>query len=204
VAYAPSGALVAVFEKVHRVPFGEYVPWRSFFSHLANLQDVPRDAIPGRGSGMIRTPAGRLAVLVSYEVFFPDRGRSGVRAGGQLIVVPTNTSSYSNEQAPAQEIAASRLQAIEEGRDLLQAAPTGYSAVIDNNGNVLSRTQLSVPAVLRATVPLRDGATLYMRVGDLPTITLASLALAAAWAEVAVELRRRVLAGRRRDKGEGP
>jgi apolipoprotein N-acyltransferase len=172
---------VAVFEKVHRVPFGEYVPWRAFFSHLANLSAVPRDAIAGTGAGAISTPAGRFAVLVSYEVFFPERGRSGVRAGGQLILVPTNTSSYSNEQAPAQEIAASRLQAIEEGRDLLQAAPTGYSAVIDNRGTVLQQTALSVPAVLQATVPLRDGITLYARFGDLPTILIALVSVLVGW-----------------------
>jgi len=190
VAYSPSGALVAVFEKVHRVPFGEYVPWRSFFSHLANLQAVPRDAIPGHGNGMMATPAGPVAVLVSYEVFFPDRGRAGVRAGGQLIVVPTNTSSYSSEQAPAQEIAASRLQAIEEGRDLLQAAPTGYSAVVDNHGDVLQQTPLSVQAVLRATVPLRDGATLYSLAGDVPLVLLALWAVLAGWAFALVERRR--------------
>jgi apolipoprotein N-acyltransferase len=181
VAYSPSGALVATFEKVHRVPFGEYVPWRSFFSHLANLQAIPRDAIAGHGSGMMATPAGRVAVLVSYEVFFPDRGRSGVRAGGELLLVPTNTSSYSSDQAPAQEIAASRLQAIEEGRDLIQAAPTGFSAVIDNDGNLLQRTRLSVPAVLTATVPLRDGTTLYTRFGDAPSLVLALCALLVGW-----------------------
>ena len=181
VAYSPSGDLVAVFEKVHRVPFGEYVPWRSFFSHLANLQAIPRDAIVGHGSGMMATPAGPVAVLVSYETFFPDRGRSGVRAGGQIILVPTNTSSYSSAQAPAQELAASRLQAVEEGRDLLQAAPTGYSAIVDNLGDVLQQTSLSSPAVLRANVPLRDGATLYERVGDLPTVILALCAALAAW-----------------------
>ncbi len=190
VAYSPSGALVAVFEKVHRVPFGEYVPWRPFFSHLANLGAIPRDAIAGHGSGMIATPVGPLAVLVSYEVFFPDRGRSGVRAGGQLIVLPTNTSSYSSEQAPSQEAAASRLQAIEEGRDLLQAAPTGYSAVVDNHGDVLRQTRLSVSAVLRATVPLRDGATLYERAGDVPTVSLALSAVLAGWVLALVERRR--------------
>jgi apolipoprotein N-acyltransferase len=191
VAYSPSGALVAVFEKVHRVPFGEYVPWRSFFSHLANLQAVPRDAIAGHGTGMMATPAGPVAVLVSYEDFFPDRGRSGVRAGGRLILVPTNTSSYSSEQAPSQEIAASRLQAIEEGRDLVQAAPTGYSAVIDNRGNVLQQTQLSVAAVLRATVPLRDGTTIYTRIGDAPTILFALCVVLASWALAALERRRK-------------
>ena len=190
VTYSPSGALVAVFEKVHRVPFGEYVPWRSFVSHLANLEAIPRDAIPGHGSGMISTPVGRVAVLVSYETFFPDRGRSGVTAGGRLILVPTNTSSYSSEQAPAQEMAASRLQAIEEGRDLLQAAPTGYSAVVDNRGDVLRLTRLSVSAVLRATVALRDGTTLYTRFGDLPTVLLALCASLVAWVLAIAERRR--------------
>ena len=191
VAYSPSGVLVAVFEKVHRVPFGEYVPWRAFFSHLANLGAVPRDAIAGHESGMIATPAGSLAVLVSYEVFFPDRGLSGVRAGGQLIVVPTNTSSYSSDQAPAQEVAASRLQAVEEGRDLVQAAPTGYSAVIDNRGRVLAQTPLSISAVLRATVPLRIGKTLYNLVGDAPSLLLALFSALVGFALAGLERRRR-------------
>jgi apolipoprotein N-acyltransferase len=176
VAFGPSGRLVATFEKVHRVPFGEYVPWRSFFSHLASLKDIPRDAIPGTGSGMIATPAGRAALLVSYEVFFADRGRSGVRAGGQVILVPTNTSSYANDQAPAQEIAAARLQAIAEGRYVLEAAPTGYSAVVNNHGDILHRTPLSSEAIVTASVPLLDGTTWYEREGDRP-ILLAALAL---------------------------
>jgi apolipoprotein N-acyltransferase len=196
VAYGPSGSLVATFEKVHRVPFGEYVPWRSFFAHFANLAAVPRDAIAGRGSGLMATPAGPVAVLVSYEVFFPDRGRSGVRAGGQVILVPTNTSSYSSEQAPAQEIAASRLQAIEEGRDLLQAAPTGYSAVIDNRGDVLEQTPLSVSAVLNVDVALRNGVTLYNRFGDVPTVSLALFAVLAGWVAALVT--------RRRERQQGP
>lgn len=182
VAFAPSGHVVATFEKVHRVPFGEYVPLRGFFRHLANLSGVPRDAIPGTGSGMIATPAGRLAVLVSYEVFFPGRGRSGVRAGGQLIVLPTNTSSYSSSQAPTQEIAASRLQAVSQGRWLLQAAPTGFSAVISSTGDVLARSSLGSPDVIRATVPLLDGATPYQRFGDLPVLLLAVLAALLGWA----------------------
>jgi apolipoprotein N-acyltransferase len=191
VAYSPSGAIASVFEKVHRVPFGEYVPWRSFFSHFVNLQAIPRDAIVGHGSGLMTTSAGPLAVLVSYEVFFPDRGRSGVRAGGELLVVPTNTSSYASEQAPAQEIAAARLQAVEEGRDLLQVAPTGYSAVIDNHGRVLEQSPLSVSAVLFATVPLRDGSTLYTRLGDTPALVLAAAAVAAGWAELVFRRRRK-------------
>lgn len=179
VAWGPAGDIVSTFEKVHRVPFGEYVPFRGFFSHLANLSAVPRDAIPGHGSGLMRTPAGRLGVLVSYEVFFAARARSSVRAGAQLLVVPTNTSSYSSDQMPSQEVAADQIQAVEEGRDLVQAAPTGYSTFVTNRGVLTQRTRLSVREVLTGTVALRRGATLYERFGDLPTLVLAALLLGA-------------------------
>jgi apolipoprotein N-acyltransferase len=182
VAFSPTGRLVATFEKVHRVPFGEYVPDRGFFAHFANLSDIPRDAIAGTGSGMITTPAGRFAVLVSYEDFFSNRGLSSVRAGGRILLVPTNTSSYSSSQAPAQELAASELQAIEEGRYLLQASPTGYSAILDSDGNVKLRTALSVPAVLRATVPLLSGSTWYELAGDAPVLLVAIALLVGGWA----------------------
>jgi apolipoprotein N-acyltransferase len=181
VAWGPSGAVVARYEKVHRVPFGEYVPLRGLFRHLANLSEVPRDAIPGHGSGLMATPAAPLSVMVSYEVFFPSRGRDAVRAGAELMVVPTNTSSYSAGQVPAQEVAASRLQAIAGGRDLLQAAPTGYSAVVDNEGRVLARSSLGSEAVIRAGAPLRRGQTVFVRFGEPPVVVAAILLLAAAW-----------------------
>lgn len=190
VAWSPGGRIVATFEKVHRVPFGEYVPYRSFFSHLADLSAVPLDAVPGHGSGLMRTPAGPLGVMVSYEVFYDDRGRSSVRAGAELLVVPTNTSSYSTAQVPAQEVAADRVQAVAEGRDLVQAAPTGYSTVVTNEGTLRQRSALGPRQVLVATVALRRGATLYERFGDLPVLVLAALALAAGWVR-SVRRRRR-------------
>ncbi len=173
--------MVAVFEKVHRVPFGEYVPDRGFFSHLASLAAVPRDAIPGHGSGLIRTPAAPVGVLVSFEVFFANRGRSSVRAGAQMLVVPTNTSSYSSEQMPSQEVAADRVQAVEEGRDLVQAAPTGYSTFVTNLGAVERQSRLSSRAVFVVEVPLRRGDTIYERFGDLPMLVLAAVALIVGW-----------------------
>ena len=181
VAWAPDGAIVARFEKVHRVPFGEYVPARAFFDHLADLSPIPRDAIAGRGPGILRTPAGDLGVMVSYEVFFADRARGAVRAGARVLLVPTNAASFSTSQVPAQQLATARLRAIETGRDLVQAAPTGYSAVIDNRGRVLARSSLGHRQVLRRTVTLRSGRTLYVRAGDAPVLVLAACTLAAGW-----------------------
>lgn len=182
VAWGPDGTLVGRYEKVHRVPFGEYVPYRGLFAHLGNLSAVPRDAIPGAGTGLIRTPAGPLGIMVSFEVFYADRGRSAVRAGAHLLVVPTNTSSYSTAQVPTQEVAAAEIQAVEQGRDLLQAAPTGFSAVITNRGVLVARSTLGPPDLLLATVRLRTGTTAYVRFGDIPTLTLGLFGLASAWA----------------------
>jgi apolipoprotein N-acyltransferase len=98
VAFSPGGKLVARFEKVHRVPFGEYIPYRGFFKHLANLSSVPLDAISGHGNAVLHTPVGPLGTLVSYEVFYSQRGRTTTRAGAQLLVDPTNTSSYLTSQ----------------------------------------------------------------------------------------------------------
>jgi apolipoprotein N-acyltransferase len=181
VAFAPSGRIIARFEKVHRVPFGEYVPYRGFFKHLANLSGVPLDAIVGHGNGLLRTPAGLLGTVVSYEVFFPERGWLPTRAGAQLLIVPTNTSSYATSQVPCQEVAAARLQAITEGRNLLQAAPTGFSSVIDNDGRVLERTSLGIRQVLVSDVSLRTGWTLYARLGDLPVLGAAGALVLGGW-----------------------
>jgi len=181
VAFGPDGRLVARFEKVHRVPFGEYIPDRAFFSHLANLSAVPLDAIPGHGNGLLATPAAPLGTMVSYEVFFADRGRIATRAGAQLLIVPTNTSSYSTSQVPTQEIAASRLQAIAEGRDLIQASPTGFSAIIDHRGVVESRSSLGRRQVLVGEVRRRTGVTVYERLGDLPVLIAAGLLLVGGW-----------------------
>jgi apolipoprotein N-acyltransferase len=181
VAWGPDGTLVSRYEKVHRVPFGEYVPYRSFFSHLANLSAVPLDAIPGTGTGLLPTPAAPLGAMVSFEVFYANRGRSSVRAGAQLLIVPTNTSSYGTAQVPTQEIAASEVQAVQQGRDLLQAAPTGYSAAITHRGVLLDRSVLGARQIVTATLDRRDGTTLYVRYGDLPVLLLAGAALIAGW-----------------------
>ncbi len=181
VAFGPDGTLVARYEKVHRVPFGEYVPYRSFFSRFANLSAVPLDAVPGTGSGLLRTPVGPLGAMISFEVFYADRGRAPVRAGAQLLIVPTNTSSYSTGQIPSQEIAASEVQAVQQGRDLLQAAPTGFSAWINHRGDLLARSTLGVRQVVPATLYRRTGLTLYVRYGDTPVLVAASVALLFAW-----------------------
>ena len=181
VAWSPAGEVVARYEKVKRVPFGEYVPGRALVERLADVSAVPRDAVPGRGAGLLRTPAADVGVAISYEVFFRERARAATRGGGRLLAVPTNTASYSSTQVPTQEVAAARLRAIESGRDLVQAAPTGYGLVVDHHGRVRARTSLGRRQVVHRRLTLREGRTPYVRAGDGPVVGLAALTLALAW-----------------------
>ena len=187
VVWAPDGAIVARYDKVHRVPFGEYVPARNVFRHLADLTVIPRDEVPGRGPGLVVTPAGPMGTVISYEVFFDDRARQAIRAGGEVLLVPTNAASFRTSQVPTQEVAAARLRAWETGRDTVQAAPTGYSAIIDHRGRVLARSVLGRAQTLVGTVERRSGRTLYVRYGPAPVLVVAVLVLAGCWA---VALRR--------------
>ncbi len=181
VAFGPSGSLIASIEKVHPVPFGEYVPFRSFISKVVSLSAVPRDVIVGGSGSTATTPAGRLVLLNSFEAFFPKIGRRGVEDGGQLLVVETNTASYGTSQVPAMELAASRIQAVAEGRTLVQSATTGYSAVVAANGTVTHESALGRPDLITASVALRDGRTWYDDTGDLPFVIGALILLVFSW-----------------------
>lgn len=189
VVWNPHGITVGRYVKNHLVPFGEYVPFRSLIQKLFNVADVPLDAIPGHSAGFLRTPAAPIAVMISFEVFFGERARGGVRAGGQLLVVPTNTASYRSTQVPTQEVAADRMRAWETGRWLVQVTPTGYSTVVSPSGQVLQRSHLDAAQVIEATVPRRTGMTVYDHLGDTPVVVLAL----AGWAALALPtlLRRR-------------
>jgi apolipoprotein N-acyltransferase len=180
VAYGPDGEIADRYEKVHRVPFGEYFPFRSFLERFADVPD--RDAMPGpHRPGLLETPAGPVAVVISYEVFFQGRARSAVDAGGEVLLVPTNASSYTTTQMPAQEVAAARLRAWQTGRDTVQAAPTGFSAFIDHRGRVSRQTDLGAQQARVATVALRRGDTPFARTGDGPTVLAAAALGLAAW-----------------------
>lgn len=187
--WGPGGERLGTYEKHHPVPFGEYVPFRDLVDRVADLTPIPRDARRGTGPNVLATPAGRLGVVISYEVFFADRARAAARRDADILLVPTNAASFRSSQVPTQEVAAARLRAVEIGRDVVQAAPTGYTAVVDHRGNVVARSTLGRAEVVRATVGRRTGRTLYTAGGDLPWVLLACLALAAAWAGATRRLR---------------
>jgi apolipoprotein N-acyltransferase len=157
------GTLGDRYDKVRRVPFGEFVPLR--------------DALAGSDIAQLQVDDTTVGVVISWEVFFSGRANEGVEAGGSVLVNPTNGSSYTGTILQTQQIASSRLRAIENGRWLVQVSPTGFSAFISPTGEVFDRTGVSEQRVLERTISLRSGRTLYSNLGDLPFIVLMVAAL---------------------------
>jgi apolipoprotein N-acyltransferase len=193
VIVTPAGEVTSRYDKVRRVPFGEYVPLRGLLEALgAPVDQVRTNAVPGTGPAVLDLPNGdRVGVVISWEVFFGGRAREGVREGATVILNPTNGASYTGTIVQTQQIASSRLRAIETGRWVLQAAPTGFSAFITPTGEVIDRTAVSEQAVIRHAVELRTGETWYVRLGDAPIIVAGAAMLAAAWAASQPMRRRR-------------
>jgi apolipoprotein N-acyltransferase len=169
------------YVKVQRVPFGEWVPFRSLIEKVAPDTLARRDATVSHESGLLRTDAGPLATVISWEVFFGHRARAGVRAGGQLLYNPTNGSTYTGTFVQTQQVASSRLRAIETGRWLVQVSPTGFSAFIEPDGTVHQRTGTREQAVRTHVVELRAGQTWYVRWGDAPVRELAAVLVVLGW-----------------------
>ncbi|MFM7534181.1 MAG: apolipoprotein N-acyltransferase [Acidimicrobiales bacterium] len=184
VVVQPDGTQTGRYDKVRRVPFGEYVPLRDLVETLGapTRQLVPRDATPGPGPGFVEVPGiGRVGVVISWEVFFGGRARDGVGAGGGLVLNPTNGASYEGTILQSQQVASSQLRARETGRWVVQVAPTGFSAFVAPDGTVFDRTAQRERAVRVQEVELRRGLTPYVRFGDRPVVLAALVAVAAAW-----------------------
>ena len=174
------GEVVDRYDKVRRVPFGEYMPMRSFLKSLgAPVDQVPRDAIAGTGPAILDVPTStgseRIGVVISWEVFFGGRAREGVKNGAGFIINPTNGSSYTWTVLQSQQVASSKLRAIETGRWVVQVSPTGFSAFVDPEGHVHQRTGVSEQKVISGHVAIRSGKTIYVALGDKPWVALIAL-----------------------------
>ena len=176
----PDGSITGRYDKVRRVPFGEYMPMRSLLKAIGAPTDlVPRDARAGDSRGWLDVADTRASVAISWEIFFGGRVNEGVADGATFIINPTNGSSYTWTILQTQQIAASRLRALEQGRDVVQISPTGFSAFIDSSGVVHERTSISEQQVVERSIQLRSGRTLYSRMGN--AVYIWALLIAFAW-----------------------
>lgn len=174
------GSITGRYDKVRRVPFGEYMPMRSLLKAIGAPTDlVPRDARAGDSRGWLDVADTRASVAISWEIFFGGRVNEGVADGATFIINPTNGSSYTWTILQTQQIAASQLRAREQGRDVVQISPTGFSAFIESSGVVHERTSISEQQVVERSIQLRSGRTVYSRLGN--TVYIWALLIAFAW-----------------------
>ncbi|WP_043181244.1 apolipoprotein N-acyltransferase [Streptomyces sp. NRRL F-5123] len=182
----------AHYTKQHPVPFGEYVPFREELTKvISRLDEIPRDFYPGRTTGVLQIGPARLGDVICFEVAYDGIVRDTVNAGARAVVVQTNNATYGETGQPEQQLAMSRLRAIEHGRAVVTAATSGISAIVAPDGKIEQRSKEFTQTVLNADIPLRDGKTLADRVGAAPEWTLAMVGLLSCAAAVALGRRER-------------
>lgn len=160
-------------------PFGEYLPMRSFFRLFSEYADRAGYFVPGNGDGVVRAAGIDIGVATCYEVAFDRAFEDAMRAGAQLLTVPTNNATFGDSEMTYQQLAMSRIRAVEHGRALVVAATSGVSAIIAADGTVRQESPQFVPAALVAELPLRSSNTIATSVGPLPERVFVALTVAA-------------------------
>ncbi|WP_081809491.1 apolipoprotein N-acyltransferase [Mycobacterium sp. URHB0044] len=162
-------------------PFGEYLPWRSFFKHLSSYADRAGYFVPGTGSGVVTAADVPIGVTTCWEVIFDRAARESVLNGAQLLAVPSNNATF-DEAMSAQQLAFARLRAVEHDRYTVVAGTTGISAVIAPDGHELARTAFFEPAYLDNQVRLKSGLTPATKWGPIVQGLLVGIGVASVFA----------------------
>jgi apolipoprotein N-acyltransferase len=169
-------------------PFGEYLPWRGFFSKLSSYAARAGYFVPGDGNGVVHAGGVPIGVTTCWEVIFDRAARESVLNGAQVLAVPTNNATF-DEAMSEQLLAFSRARAVEHNRYVVVAGTTGISAVIAPDGRELARTQWFQPAFLDMQVRLKTDLTPATRWGPLVMFALVAMGIAAVLAGAALTIR---------------
>lgn len=182
----PKRGPTATYTKQRPAPFGEYIPLRPFVRMLSTEVDrVPVDMVAGQKPALLSVPSTRLgrdvlaATVICFEVAYDDVVRDAVTRGAEILLVPTNNASFGRTAQSTQQLAMSRLRAVEHGRATVQISTVGVSAIIAPDGTVLNSTTLFTQGVMAARLPLRTTLTTSDRLGGVPTAMAGTLAFAA-------------------------
>jgi apolipoprotein N-acyltransferase len=191
--WAPGVGVVDRTDKRRVQPFGEYLPWRPFFRLLSPYADQAGNFVPGTGAGAVDAAGVRLGIAICWEIAFDDLVSDSVAAGAQVLAVPSNNATFGLTDMTYQQLAMSRVRAVEHDRAVLVVTTSGVSATIAPDGDVTAATSRFTPDVLVGATSLRNTTTLAGRLRALPEWVLLATGLAGAGA--AVFARRRGRAG---------
>ncbi|GGB35985.1 apolipoprotein N-acyltransferase [Flexivirga endophytica] len=171
--YLPDKGITDRYVKQHPVPFAEYMPYRSFFRHFSSAVDLAGNFAAGHETGLFRVPTKhngtvKVAPVICFEVAYDSLTRNPVKDGAQILAVQTNNATFGKTAESEQQLAISRVRAIELGRSIVHISTVGVSGLISPDGVVHGKTELFTPEAVAGALPLRTNETLAVRLGALP------------------------------------
>ena len=184
------------YTKRHPVPFAEYMPMRGFLRVFTDMVDLLRvEFIAGDDIGTIDVPGAQPLVIgdvICFEVAYDGLVADVVDDGAQIITVQTNNATFGYTNEAHQQLAMSRIRAVEHGRTVLSASTSGVSAIISPDGEIVDDTGLFEPGILIASVPLRTEATVASVLRWWPELIISLGALTAVTVGIVRSRRRTV------------
>ncbi|HXW61390.1 MAG TPA: apolipoprotein N-acyltransferase [Candidatus Acidoferrales bacterium] len=166
VLLAASGGRLFTYDKVHLVPFGEYVPLRRWLTFAGRLTADLGDFTAGTRYQVGSLPGGRFGAFICYEAIFPDEVRRFTAGGAELLVNMTNDGWFGRSAAPAQHLMMARVRAVENRRWLLRDTNNGFTVAVDPYGRTVAQLATDIRDQLDAPYDFRSDWTFYVRFGD--------------------------------------
>jgi apolipoprotein N-acyltransferase len=162
----PNADVLGNYDKVHLVPYGEYVPFKKYLPFVGKIVEAVGDFEAGQAGHVLSSGKEKLGVLICFEIIFSELARAMAQNGAQLLVSITNDAWFGTTSAPYQHLSMAVFRAVETRRALARAANTGISAFVDPVGRILDDTPLFEEAVRTRSLPLMGMKTIYVCHGD--------------------------------------
>jgi apolipoprotein N-acyltransferase len=170
-----SGTTIGKYDKVHLVPFGEYVPLKKYLAFAGKMVEQVGDFRSGKKGNILHWKDKKLGLQICYEILFPDLSRAMVVNGADLLINITNDAWFGTTSAAYQNFAMAVFRAVENKRTLARSANTGISGFVDPAGRILATTPLFEEKVVTQSAPILKETTVYSRFGDIFASTCLSL-----------------------------
>lgn len=162
----PSGQRIFTYDKIHLVPFGEYVPLRKWLTFTGKLTADLGDFTPGTVYAVGGLPGGRFGTFICYEAVFPNMVRRFTAGGAELLINISNDGWFGRSSAPAQHLMMARVRAVENRRWLLRDTNNGFTVSVDPYGRIVAQLATDIRGQLDAPYDFRSDLTPYARFGD--------------------------------------
>jgi apolipoprotein N-acyltransferase len=165
---SPSKKLIGKYDKIHLVPFGEYIPLRKLLFFIeSSIGGGIGNFKPGKGIAHLLLPQGKFGVLICFEIIFPDLCRRSVKDGADFLVTITNDAWFGKTSAPYQHLSIATFRAIENRVFIARAANTGISAFIDPKGKIVKKGDIFTEEAMNGIIRIMKGKTFYTLYGDV-------------------------------------